>query len=52
MIVHANAAFRVEFGDRAVGMPVREALISEPAEAFTLLDAVLDKGKPLQQPAR
>jgi hypothetical protein len=46
MIVHANAAFRAEFGDRAVGMPLREALISEPAEAFTLLDAVLDKGKP------
>jgi hypothetical protein len=47
VVMHGNAAFRASFGERAVGLPAREALLDLPSEAFDLLDAVLGQGRPL-----
>lgn len=47
VVMHGNPAFRVAFGEDAIGMPAREALVDLPAEAFDLLDAVLGRGRPL-----
>jgi hypothetical protein len=47
MIVHGNDAFREVFGATALGMPIREAAIALPADAFELLDAVFAGGRPL-----
>lgn len=47
LVMHGNAAFRAAFGEAAVGVPAREALVDLPREAFALLDAVLERGSPL-----
>lgn len=47
LVMHGNADFRASFGQRAIGLPVREVLIDLPSEAFDLLDAVFKRGKPL-----
>jgi hypothetical protein len=44
--MYGNPAFIAQFGDRCLGMPAREALIDLPPEAFELLDAVLEHGRP------
>ena len=45
--MYGNPAFVAQFGDRCLGMPAREVLVDLPPEAFELLDAVLERGKPL-----
>ena len=47
LVMHGNADFRASFGQRAIGLPAREVLLDLPSEAFELLDAVFQKGKPL-----
>jgi hypothetical protein len=47
MIVYGNPAFVGTFGRQCIGMPARETLLSLPAEAFELLDAVLAGSRPL-----
>jgi hypothetical protein len=47
LVVYGNPAFLTAFGPQAVGMPARESLVSLPPSAFTLLDLVLARGKPL-----
>lgn len=47
LVMHGNADFRASFGHRAIGLPAREVLLDLPSEAFDLLDAVFQKGKPL-----
>jgi hypothetical protein len=47
LVVYGNPAFVATFGQRCVGMPARETMLSLPPEAFDLLDAVLADGRPL-----
>lgn len=47
VVVYGNPAFRMMFGDAAVGLPARETMLDLSAEAFSLLDAVLADGRPL-----
>ena len=47
VIVYGNPAFRATFGEDAIGLPARECLVDLPPEAFALLDAVLERGRPL-----
>jgi hypothetical protein len=47
MVVYGNPALRAAFGDVSVGLPAREGILGLPTEAFTLLDAVYARGKPL-----
>jgi hypothetical protein len=47
VVVYGNPAFRLMFGDAAIGLPARETMLDLPPEAFTLLDAVLADGRPL-----
>ena len=47
MVVYGNPALRAAFGDVSVGLPAREGILGLPSEAFTLLDAVYQGGKPL-----
>jgi hypothetical protein len=47
LVVYGNRAFRLAFGDRAVGVPAREGLVGLSHDAFELLDAVLSGGRPL-----
>jgi hypothetical protein len=47
LVVYGNPAFVATFGQHCVGMPARETMVSLPAEAFDLLDAVLAGGRPL-----
>jgi hypothetical protein len=47
VVVYGNPAFVTAFGAESVGVPVREVLVDLPSGAFTLLDAVLARGKPL-----
>ena len=47
VIVHGNSAFLEAFGATCVGLPAREALVSLPAEAFALMDAVYRGGRSL-----
>ena len=47
LVVYGNPDFMAAFGSRAVGMPARESLVDLPPAAFTLLDLVLARGKPL-----
>ena len=47
MIVHGNEAFRQVFGATALGMPIREAAIALPPDAFDVFDAVFARGRPL-----
>lgn len=46
-IVHGNAAFVAEFGERALGLPAREALLDVPPAFFDVVDRVRDEGRPL-----
>ena len=46
-IVYGNPSFIRAFGEAAVGLPPREALVTLPAEAFRLFDAVFERGRPL-----
>jgi hypothetical protein len=47
LVVYGNPALIATFGPRCFGLPARETLVSLPAEAFGLLDAVLAGGRPL-----
>lgn len=47
VVVYGNPAFVSEFGDRSIGLPAREAMVSLPSEAFALFDAVLRRTRPL-----
>ncbi len=47
LVVYGNPAFVAMFGQHCVGMPARETMISLPAEAFDVLDAVLAEHRPL-----
>jgi hypothetical protein len=47
VVVYGNPAFVATFGAGAVGMPAREGIVDLPPSAFSLLDAVLTRGKPL-----
>ena len=47
LVAYGNPAFVATFGARAVGLPARESLVDLPPVAFTLLDTVLARGKPL-----
>ena len=46
VLVYANPALITRFGRECVGLPAREALLDLPSTAFTLLDAVLQRGRP------
>ncbi len=47
LIVYANPAFRAAFGAGCVGIPAREGLVDFPRAGLVVLDAVLDRGRPL-----
>jgi PAS domain-containing protein len=47
VVVYGNPAFRAIFGEAAVGLPARESMLDLPADAFALLDTVLETGRPL-----
>ena len=47
VVVYGNPAMCEAFGDVCVGLPAREALVGLPHEAFELMDAVLDRARPL-----
>ena len=47
MVMYGNPALRAAFGDVSVGLPAREGILGLPPEAFTLLDAVYQGGRPL-----
>jgi len=47
ILVYGNPALKARFGESCVGMPAREGLLDLPRNAFTLLDAVLVRAKPL-----
>ena len=47
LVVYGNAAFLAAFGAEAIGLPAREGLVSLPRAALTVLDAVIDRGRPL-----
>jgi len=46
LVVYGNPAFIDQFGSATLGLPAREGLLGFPPEAFDLLDAVLDAGRP------
>jgi PAS domain-containing protein len=46
-IVHANPAFVAEFGAGCVGLPASEALTAWPHRVFSIVDRVLQDGRPL-----
>jgi len=47
VVVYANAAFVAAFGAEAVGVPAREGLVSVPPPGLAVLDAVIERGRPL-----
>jgi hypothetical protein len=47
VVMHGNQAFLDTFGPGCLGLPAREALVSLPHEAFELMDAVYERGRPL-----
>jgi hypothetical protein len=47
ILVHGNAAFVAEYGEASIGLPAREVMVGLPGETFSLLDAVLHRGRPL-----
>jgi len=47
LVVYGNPAFVATFGAVAVGMPAREIMLDLPSAAFSMFDAVLERGKPL-----
>ena len=46
IVVHGNAAFKRLFGSDCIGLPAREGMLGLSRDAFTVMDAVLDRGKP------
>ena len=46
LVTHANEAMRLVHGE-CVGLPGREGLTHLGAEAFAVMDAVLERGRPL-----
>lgn len=46
LVVHGNPAFRATFGERALGVPAREGMLDLSADAFAVLDAVYESGRP------
>lgn len=46
LVLYGNPAFRAAFGNASVGLPAREVMLDCPPEAFAVLDAVLEKGRP------
>lgn len=47
MVMHGNPPFLAEFGERAVGLPAAEALVSLPGIAFDVIQRVYVRGTPL-----
>ncbi len=47
LVVHGNPAFVAAFGSEAIGVPAREGLVSLPRAALVVLDAVIERGRPL-----
>jgi hypothetical protein len=47
LVVYGNPAMCQAFGEGCVGLPAREALLGLPAEAFELMDTVLENARPL-----
>jgi hypothetical protein len=47
LVVYGNPAFIAAFGAGAIGVPAREGLVGLPPAALSVLDAVLDRGRPL-----
>jgi hypothetical protein len=47
VLIYGNPAFHAQFGSRCIGMPAREVMVDLPDTAFALLDAVLERGRPL-----
>ncbi len=47
VLIYGNPAFHAQFGSRCIGMPAREVMVDLPETAFALLDAVLERGRPL-----
>jgi hypothetical protein len=47
VVVHGNPAFIAAFGERAIGMPAREGLVSLPPAAFAALDAAFARRRPV-----
>jgi hypothetical protein len=52
VVRYGNPAFVAAFGKACVGLPAREGLVALPSDAFTLLDAVLTKGRPFARRIR
>ena len=46
-VVYGNPAFVAAFGERAIGMPAREGLVSLPGAAFAALDAAFGRRRPV-----
>jgi hypothetical protein len=49
LVRYGNPAFVAAFGAQCVGLPAREGLLDLPAEAFDLLDRVLESGRPFSR---
>ncbi len=47
VVVHGNPAFVAAYGQHAVGLPAREAMLDMPADGFAVLDATFRGGRPL-----
>ena len=47
LIVHANPAFMLEFGETCLGLPAAEALTSWPRRAFEVIDRAWEAQRPL-----
>jgi hypothetical protein len=47
LIMHGNPPFLAAFGESALGLPAREAMVGLPSEAFDLMDRVLRSGRSL-----
>ena len=47
IVDYGNPAFVAAFGPLAVGLPARESMLGLASEAFLLLDAVIQRGRPL-----
>lgn len=47
MVVHGNPPFLAEFGERTIGLPASEVLLSLPGVAFDVIQRVYVRGTPL-----
>jgi hypothetical protein len=47
LVVYGNPAFLARYGADCIGLPAREALVEWPTDAFSLMDYVLTRGKPI-----